>query len=49
MNKQYDYLVVGAGLYGAVFAHAPEAVTVQVFNTITSACSGWVVMVYPAA
>ena len=21
MNKQYDYLVVGAGLYGAVFAH----------------------------
>ena len=28
---------------------SPEAVTVQVFNTITSACSGWVVMVYPAA
>ena len=21
MNKHYDYLVVGAGLYGAVFAH----------------------------
>ena len=21
MKKQYDYLVVGAGLYGAVFAH----------------------------
>ncbi len=21
MNKKYDYLVVGAGLYGAVFAH----------------------------
>ena len=21
MSKKYDYLVVGAGLYGAVFAH----------------------------
>ena len=21
MKKQYDYLIVGAGLYGAVFAH----------------------------
>lgn len=21
MNEQYDYLVVGAGLFGAVFAH----------------------------
>ena len=21
MMKQYDYLIVGAGLYGAVFAH----------------------------
>lgn len=26
MSKKYDYLVVGAGLYGAVFAHeAKEA------------------------
>ena len=26
MSKKYDYLVVGAGLYGAVFAHeATEA------------------------
>ncbi|MDU5261357.1 MAG: NAD(P)-binding protein, partial [Clostridium celatum] len=21
MNKKYDFLIVGAGLYGAVFAH----------------------------
>ena len=25
MNKKYDYLVVGAGLYGAVFAHEAKA------------------------
>ena len=24
MNKHYDYLVVGAGLYGAVFAHEAQ-------------------------
>ena len=23
--KQYDYLIVGAGLYGAVFAHEAKA------------------------
>ena len=22
--KQYDYLIVGAGLFGAVFAHEPK-------------------------
>ena len=25
MEKKYDYLVVGAGLYGAVFAHEAKA------------------------
>ena len=24
-NKMYDYLVVGSGLYGAVFAHEAKA------------------------
>ena len=24
MSKKYDYLVVGAGLYGAVFAHGSK-------------------------
>ena len=27
MSKKYDYLVVGAGLYGAVFAHEAKAVS----------------------
>ena len=27
MSKKYDYLVVGAGLYGAVFAHEAKEAT----------------------
>ena len=25
MKKQYDYLIVGSGLYGAIFAHEAKA------------------------
>lgn len=30
MNMMYDYLVVGSGLYGAIFAHEAKAVGMSV-------------------
>lgn len=32
MNKQYDYLIVGAGLYGATFAYMAKQMGKKVLS-----------------
>ena len=34
--KQYDYLIVGAGLYGAVFAHEAKKAGARIAPTISN-------------